>query len=63
MLLNKQGELKSDGILENELSTLLEERRPFYEQSEVTITPANFDSAEDIIEQLAKKIKYHVALY
>jgi shikimate kinase len=63
MLLNEQGELKSDGILENELSTLLEERRPFYEQSEVTITPANFDSAEDIIEQLVKKIKYHVALY
>jgi shikimate kinase len=63
MLLNKKGELKSDATLEKELSALLEQRRPFYEQAEVAINPANFYSVEDIVERLVKKIKYHVALY
>jgi len=63
MLWNEDGSMKSKEKLRTDLAELYKQRLPFYEQAEVTINSDAYDSADALVNQLAKKIKYHVALY
>lgn len=63
MVLDKSGNTKPKLVLEADLKELYEQRLPFYEQAEVTIHTADYDSMEALVTQLVKKIRYHVALH
>lgn len=63
MLLNEEGEVKPKPVLEKEMQQLYRQRLPFYEQAQVTIQSEDFKSVDDLVAQLAKKIRYHVALH
>lgn len=63
LLLNEQGTVKEKEILENELSTLYEQRLPFYQQAELSIADSDRKTAESMVNSLIKKLKNHVSHY
>lgn len=63
MLLDKKGKVKPKPILQGEMQQLYRQRLPFYEQAEVIIQSKNFESVDDLVTKLAKKIRYHAALH
>jgi shikimate kinase len=63
MLLDEQGNPKSEKKLKNELTALYEERLPLYEQAVIQIKNDGTKSIEDIVELLLKKIRNHVEYY
>lgn len=63
LLLNEDGLMKKEDILEKELSTLYEERLPFYRQAELTVVDDGEISKETLVDNLKNKIKYHVSHY
>ena len=63
LLLDEEGNMKSESELEKDLQQLYDERLPFYEQAEITIESTRFDDQEELVQSLVKKIKYHVALH
>ncbi len=63
LLLNEQGTVKKKEILEKELSTLYEQRLPFYQQAELSIADSERKTAESMVNSLIKKIKNHVSYY
>lgn len=63
LLLDEDGALKSRERLREELQALYEQRRPLYEQAEVTLQAEQYNSLEERVGALLKKIRYHVALH
>lgn len=63
LLLDEQGKMRSESELEKDLQELYDQRRPFYEQAEITIKSDEFDDQQQLVDMLVKKIKYHVALH
>lgn len=61
LLLNEQGTVKEKEILEKELSTLYEQRLPFYQQAELSIADSDRKTAESMVNSLIQKIKNHVS--
>lgn len=63
LLLDEKGEMKPKPVLQKQMQQLYEERLIFYEQAEVTIHAQQYESMSALVNQLAKKIRYHVALH
>lgn len=63
LLLDAQGNPKSEKQLKDELKALYEERLPLYEQAVIKIKNEGKKSVEDIVEKLLKKIRNHVEYY
>lgn len=63
LLLDEQGNPKSETQLKNELTDLYEKRLPLYEQAVIQIKNDGKKSIGDIAEKLLKKIRNHVEYY
>lgn len=63
LLLNENGNMKSKSVLKKEMQELYDRRLAFYEQAEVTMQSNDYKSINDLVSQLVKKIRYHVALH
>ena len=63
LLVNEDGRPKDRDTLEDEMTTLYEERKPFYEQAVITVTNDGSKDPEDIVATLLKKIRNHVEYY
>ncbi|HEX6981983.1 MAG TPA: shikimate kinase [Balneolaceae bacterium] len=63
LLLDKEGKLKSREKLKDELISLYKNRLPFYEQADIRLVNDGQQTAQNIAEQLLKKIKTHVSSY
>jgi shikimate kinase len=57
LLLDKHGSMKPDEILEDELSELMERRRPLYEMAHIIVTRSKDDAAEEMVDEIIKKIE------
>lgn len=63
LLLDESGNTKSRDTLIDELKVIYDERRPLYEQAEITIEDDGSSSARELSETLLNKIKNHVEYY
>lgn len=57
LLLDQNGTVKPDDVLENELSELYEKRRPLYEMAHITIYQNIHDPAEKLLDELIRRIE------
>ena len=63
LLLDEQGNPKSEEQLKKELTALYEERLPLYEQAVIRIKNDGKKSVTDSVKKLLKKIRNHVEYY
>lgn len=63
LLVDEKGAPKPHSVLGHELQELYEQRKPYYEQAEVTIHADRYNSPPVLVAHLLKKIRYHVALH
>lgn len=59
LLLDEKGEIKPQEQLEQELKLLYNQRKKLYGQAVISLNPVNYNTAEEAVEQLIKKIRYH----
>lgn len=60
LLLDEQGQVKEDDVLQNDLSTLLEKRRPLYEQAQIKIKRSEYEDLDQLVEDLSRRIARYV---
>lgn len=63
LLLDSDGNPKTKEQLEQELTDLYKERFPLYEQAVISIKNDGSKKTENVVEELLKKIRNHVAYY
>lgn len=63
LLLDENGNMKEEELLREELRNLYHERLPLYEQAELQVNSRNYESTEELVRDLIKKIRNHVSLY
>lgn len=61
LLLKEDGSLKDEDTLTKELNSLYRQRLGYYEQAELRLSPGENEPAEQMVDRLIKKIRYHVA--
>lgn len=63
LLLDEDGNTKPTAVLKKDLQALYEQRLPFYRQAEITVKTTDYETRDQLVNGLVKKIKYHVALH
>ena len=60
LLLDEDGNIKQDNRLREELMDLYQKRKPLYEQAQIKLGRDQYDSIEDLIDDLIKRASRHV---
>ena len=63
LLLDEDGNMKEEESLREELRSLYHKRLPLYEQAELQINSRNYESREELVRSLIKKIRNHVSFH